>query len=132
MNELPIKFRQGREEDIPFIISTWLKGLYYGNPWFNEIKKDNFMRKYHKILTQLLAKEGIKANVAVMANDPDHLLGYAILEGNTLHWVFVKKAFRKVGIGRALVPQTIDTTTHLTITGRKLKPQHIEFDPFRL
>lgn len=125
-----ITIRLAKENDRAFIMATWLRGLYYGNPWFNEIKKDNFMDKYHEIISQLIAKPTVESHIAALEEDPDIILGYSITEAQTLHWIFVKEAWRRIGIAKSLIPENIDKTTHLTVLGRKLKPQSMEFDPF--
>lgn len=131
LNQL-IQIRQGREDDRAFIMATWLRGLYYGNPWFKEIEKDNFMKNYHQIITKVLTKPDISINIASLKDDEDVILGYSITEPKILHWIFVKETFRRIGIGKALIPQDTDVTTHLTIMGKKLKPMKMQFDPFSI
>lgn len=127
-----ITIRNGQEDDRAFIMATWLRGLYYGNPWFEEIEKDNFMSKYHNIITNILSKPTTIIYMAVLESAPDTILGYSVTEPKILHWVFVKEVWRRIGIAKRLIPETSDICTHLTILGRKLKPQHMEFDPFKL
>lgn len=122
--------RAPKEEDRSFIMATWLRGLYYGNPWFKEIEKDNFMAKYHDIISRMLTKPTAQVYVAVLKDDLDVILGYSVTEPKIIHWVFVKEAWRKMGIATALVPKDADTATHLTMLGKKLKPQSMEFNPF--
>lgn len=125
-----ISIRQAIPEDLNFVMATWLRGLYYGNPWFKEIKKDNFMAKYHDIITKVLSKETTRVKVAALIDDQNIILGYSVQEPALLHWIFVKEAWRRMGIAKRLTPERIDVTTHLTVLGRKLKPQDMEFNPF--
>lgn len=127
MDEILI-IRQGRTGDRNFILSTWLMGLYYGNPWFKEIEKDIFMANYHTVVCGLLERSAIV--VAALKEDEDVILGYSVINPPVLHWIFVKEAWRKVGISKHLVPREIDVTTHLTVLGKKLKPKHMTFNPF--
>lgn len=125
-----MSIRGPKEEDKAFVMATWLRGLYYGNPWFKEIDKNIFMERYHEILTKLLLRETTELAIAVLKDDPDVILGYSVMDNRTLHWVFVKEAWRKMGIAKSIIPKDIDATTHMTIIGKKLKPRHVKFNPF--
>jgi hypothetical protein len=123
-----ILVRDVREEDLPLIYSTWLLGLYHGCDWFGRIKKDSFFANYKVSLEKRLPHCTIK--VASLKEDPDVILGYVCYRGNVLDWLFVKKAWRKMGIAKMLMPQNINVCTHLTKVGRSLKPKEWDFDPF--
>ncbi len=128
--EALMTFRSGKVEDKNFILATWLRGLYSGNSWFKEIPKDIFMKHYHDILMNILTRPTIEVKVAVLKEDEDIILGYSVYEGSTFHWMFVKEAWRRVGIGRSLLPEKCVTVTHLTSIGSKLKPKSMRFNPF--
>jgi hypothetical protein len=125
-------FREARTEDHAFILSTWLRGLYYGGPFFREIEKSSFFKHYQLIVKGILARSQIQ--IACLKEDHDVILGYAVTqEKNTdviLHWVFVKSAWRRVGLARDLIPNTVSAVTHLTQVGKSLKPEKWKFDPF--
>lgn len=123
-----IQIRDAKKEDLPLIYSTWLLGLYHGCEWFSRIKKDSFFKNYKLVLDRLLPRCTVK--VAVLADDEDVILGYICYRDNNLDWIFVKKAWRKMGIAKMLVPQEITNCTHLTKVGRSLKPKEWTFDPF--
>jgi len=123
-----IQIRDIEESDINFILSTWLLGLYHGCEWFSRIEKKVFFDNYKKIVTQRIMNGNVK--VAVLAEDPDVILGYIVYRENVLDWIFVKKAFRKLGIAKILIPKSINTVTHLTKVGRSLKPKDWSFNPF--
>lgn len=71
-----------------------------------------------------------QVKVACLEEEPDVVLGYAVYEGETLHWVFVKKAWRKLEIASKLVPKKISRITHITKLGKSLKDKEWVFDPF--
>ena len=129
-----IDVRPAYENDRAFILATWLRGLYYGNSWFKEIQKDVFMQVYHGVIDNVLKSEHTIINVAVLNEDPDIILGYSVLNNQhlnpVLHWVFVKEAWRKMGIARHIIPENVDTVTQLTTIGLKLKPENVKFNPF--
>lgn len=131
-----LSVRGYRDGDKNFIFSTFLRGLYYGDSWFTHIPKDIFMANYHVVLEQLLASPNAFVVVSCLKDDPDVILGYAILNHDltTLHWVFCKSAWRGIGIAKSLVPPTVTSVTHLTKAGFGILSKHksVVFNPFNL
>lgn len=125
-----ISIRGGLETDLKFVYATWLKGLYFGNDWFREIDQDIYFKAYHKVIERILAKPKALVWVAHLIEDPDVILGYSVTEGPILHFVFVKEAWRRMGLACDLIPDTTNTVTHLTKVGRSIKPKAWSFNPF--
>jgi GNAT superfamily N-acetyltransferase len=73
--------------------------------------------------------------MAVLAGDPTHLVGYSVITGKHLDWVYVKADYRKQGIARLLVPQWIETvTSDMTKIGkaiREAKQLSLKEEPFK-
>jgi hypothetical protein len=91
------------------------------------------MEHYHKVINYLIDKKTINIRVACLKDDPTVILGYAIFEGDTLHWVFIKKSWRNIGLAKDLVPKDIKIVTHLTSVGLSIsKRKGFEFNPFKL
>lgn len=91
------------------------------------------MANYKKVGEGLINNAQIK--VACLPDDPDIILGYAILspDSTTLHWCFVKSAWRKQGIMKEILPKSITSYTHFTELSQSLKyklPNAI-FNPFQ-
>lgn len=120
--------------DENFVLATFLRGLYYGDSWFSTIPKDIFMENYKQVATALLSKAVIK--IACLKEDPDVIIGYSILSPDyqTIHFVFVKHAWRNKGIARSLLPQYPTAITHLTKLGKELMSKFptAQFNPFKL
>lgn len=118
--------------DEAFIIVSFLKALYYGKTWYSKIPKDIFMDNYKHIAKILFDKGTIK--VACLKEDPSIIIGFAILSGNNeiLHFVYVRKNWRNIGVAKSLIPSTIKAVTHLTPTGESLLPKltNAVFNPF--
>lgn len=129
-----IAVRQGVEEDKKFVFSTMLRGLYYGDSHLSYMEKDSFMRDYHQVIEGLL-KHG-QLLIACFKDDPSVILGYALLSQDryNLHFVFVKKAWRNIGIMKSLVPHDTLFCTHLTKVGVSLlhKNPQIFYNPLLL
>lgn len=128
--------RQYRDSDKNFVLATFLRGLYYGNEFYNMILKQEFMDNYKLIAEALLAPERNMIHVAVLSDDSDVILGYSVVshDHETLHWVFVKAAWRKQGIAKSLIPATINTYSHFTTVGLSLakKFPNLIFNPFKI
>jgi hypothetical protein len=122
------------QTDTNFIMATFLKGLYYGAPWVSEIPKDVFMDNYKVIAENLINSPNTVVKIACLKEDPNVMLGYSILSADykVIHWVFVKAAWRKQGIMRAIIPQYPIAVTHLTTVGKILLPKYKDciFNPF--
>lgn len=64
------------------------------------------------------------ASIACSPEDPDVIVGYLVYEPKTIHYVYVKEAFRKLGICRRLLVEAglFEGTiaTHMTFKGRRI------------
>lgn len=123
--------RSGVLSDKNFIMASWLRGLRYGNRWFGLIVADKFFKAYQNVIEAILSNPNTRVNVVCLKEDPDVILGYCVYSDDTLHWVFIKKAWRKIGLANAIVPKNISTVTHLTSVGESIiKKKNWEFNPF--
>lgn len=131
-----VTVRGAEAGDIPFIFSTMLQGLYYDKDgWFGEIPKGIFMDNYHHVIEQLLMHPSTRVAVACDPTKPDVIRGYSIYSADkpVLHWVFIKKAWRGIGIAKDLIPNNIKEVTHITQVGLSIIKKHgIVFNPFNL
>ncbi len=126
-----IAYRSSKPEDINFILATWLRGLRYGNELFEQIDKDIYFAEYHKVIEALLRVSQVR--VACLKDDPDTILGYAVLQGDKVHWIHIKSAWRRIGIAKSLLYTKFGVVTHLTTLGAKLlkeKCTGVKFNPF--
>lgn len=120
-------------EDKNFILATMLRSLYYSGSVFSEMRKQAFMENYHKVVEHLLQKNEQNIKISCLKEDPGVILGYSILDvsGSILHFIFVKKSWRTIGIAKDLVPSTVKFVTHLTKTGLSIaKNKGLEYQPF--
>ena len=129
INGLDILVRSPQPGDINFLLASTLKGLYYGSRFWGEVDQVAFFNNYEPYLKQLMLRRDIK--VACLSDDQDVILGFSIFKDETLDWVFIKKSYRKLGIGKLLVPDTITTVSHITDSGNSIrKTKGWKFNPF--
>lgn len=124
----PFQIRPAQASDLSFIYTTWLHGLYHSAPWWKEVSKTIFWANYRRVIEIILTHAEV--NVACVPESPDVVLGYVVHTGPVLHWMFTKKAFRRLGIAKALLPTTISDYTHITDIGRSLKQPGWTYNPF--
>jgi hypothetical protein len=140
-NKEAIVIRSYTNLDRNFILATWLRGLYYGDTWYNAIPKSIFMENYHRVLEKFLPHPSVTIKVACLKEDPEIILGYSVSRNikygeadiAVLDWIFVKSAWRKIGVAKMLLPSKINACTHLTKTGLSILKQklpNVIFNPF--
>ena len=142
------EIRTFKESDRAFILATFLRGLYYGNEFFNLIPKHIFMQNYKRVAEALVNSPKNIIQVACLKEDADTILGYSILSSDfmTVHWVYVKSSetkiageeekltWRRKGIGKSLLPQFPAYYTHFSTSGLEIAkkfPQCV-FNPFEV
>jgi len=110
-----VTFRLAAPGDIPFIFSTWLRGLKYGNKALKKVPNKAFFTEMHKTIEQVMMAPGTLVRVCCLKSDPETVLGYSVAsEPGILHWVFVKKAWRSIGVGTDLIPGPVTVITCAT------------------
>lgn len=128
-----IAVRLAMLSDKNFIMSTWLRGLKYGNEWFKEIESSAYFKHYNPFIEKIISDPDAIIRVACLKDDPEVILGYSVSKGDRLDWIFVKKAWRAIGVAKSLLPSTVTTTSHLTTAGLailKAKMPKVTFNPF--
>lgn len=130
-----ITTRAYQPDDRSFVLACWLRGVYYGNTFFSDIPKGIFMEHYHKVLERFLDNPKVTITVACLKDDPQVILGYSVTRVSAkneriLDWVFIKKAWRQIGLAKTLVPKDIMWATHMTKIARAIKPSAVTYNPF--
>lgn len=128
--------REFKSEDLNFIKATWLNSIFYGSETFKHIPKSTFMHHYSPLLEKIILGDlNVPANkifVACLKDDEDAIIGYTVHNGdNTLHFVYVKEDFRRIGVGTILL-ETLPNPQYSThfIEASKNRFKHLTFNPF--
>lgn len=126
--------RDANENDKNFILATFLRGIYYGETFFSEVPKTLFMERYKLVAQALVNDRNTTIKVACLPDDQDVVLGYSIMSGVTVNFVFVKAAWRQKGIAKSLLPDnpTYVVPQHITKIGQSLlyKLPNVLYNPF--
>ncbi len=127
------------EQYKPLILATWLRGLRHGNEFFGLADPQAYFTNYSKIILSLLKRPECRARLAVLADEPDTVIGWVIFEGKVLHFIFVKRGGkgelngRRQGVATSIYPEGVEIFTHITKVGRsiwKQKFKEVKFNPF--
>lgn len=126
------------------IYSNWLKSYKTYSYFAKRIRPVIFFAGHQKIIDHLLSKPTIKIIIACDKSKPDEIFGWLAFEPKeegrpTIHYVYVKGPFQKMGIGRALFRHAgieIEQIrfTHWTFPVDQAMERHPEmlYDPYEL
>ncbi len=108
-----IMLRELEKDDESFIYSSWLRS-YRSSPISTHMINDIYFDNHKKIIEELLSK----ANVIIACNpeDPSQIYGFICYEDTTVHYLYVKYPFRKMGLGRYLFDSVCSDATLTIIT----------------
>lgn len=135
-SKLPgIEFRGPSGEDVPFILNSWLKSsrdvgdnsLMSNDVFFGGFRED-CVAKLHSGTTY----------VACDADDPSHIFGWICGHpgSSTVHYLYVKHAYRKGGLGAELYNRMFSgaPVVRTTSIGRHhrdwVRKYNLQYDPY--
>lgn len=136
-----IEIREAYLADVPFIFATLLKSYRYASNFARKISNEIFYKYHHMFLDSCLKRPGSKVLVAHPKGEPDVILGYLLTEKavdglDIIHYTYVKKSFRQMGIARALWAKLENknyTITHYTVDADWIiKKYNLVYNPYRL
>jgi len=104
--------RAATQADRPLIFATWLRAYRHGSQFPRRIPDAIFFDEHHAVIEELLERSDVR--VAVPPGEPEVILGWSVVEviepkvdGDpapvAIHFVYVKPAFRRSGVARALL-----------------------------
>jgi ribosomal protein S18 acetylase RimI-like enzyme len=142
MSAPEIEIRAAYLEDIPFLFATLLKSYRYASTFARKISNDVFYKYHHAFLEACLQRPGSKVMVAHPKGEPDVILGYVLTEKraggeDVIHFSYVKKSFRQMGVARALwatLENKKYTITHYTVDADWImkKYSNLTYNPYLL
>lgn len=96
------------------IYSKFLRSLRYGNSYFKLIDQEPYFKCYDAYIKTILTRPAAVVRLAVLSDDEDVVLGWALIEPMKIHYIYVNKDNRRIGIATSLMPKAFDTFTHIT------------------
>jgi len=120
------------------ILAQWLRSLRHLNDYFKLIDQNIYYGSYEPYIKSILQRTNTEVRLALLSDEPDVVLGWAVIENNTLHYVHVKEdqycSFRNKGIATQLIPKEIKQFSHVTSHWLKIWPKkfsELTFNPFQ-
>ncbi len=125
----PIKVREALESDLPFIFSSWYKAH---RPYQKHVANSEYADGHNARMRALVRRSSVL--VAHSSEYPDEILSYAVIEGDTVHFVYTKSSYRRMGIASGLVKAGCKWYTHwMGEQGRSFAAAvGLTYNPYRL
>lgn len=123
-------FRPYLNDDIPFIQNSWGSSYYKGANYSKYLSPEEFHKSHRPIRESLFKKPNIAIVLAVAEKDSSLILGWVAVEKpakspvTILHYIYVKQAFKDLGIASELLHKVTNHNsvlyTHLTDKAERL------------
>lgn len=129
--------RPHKEGDINFILSTWLRSYYdslthYSKKAQARIAPPNevFFEHHQAKIKQVIPDCEIR--ILTTEEDQNQIIGYIVYQKDTLHFCYVKAAFRKMGVAKKLKEKALGLTcySHHT-TYSKYVAKELTYNPYK-
>lgn len=96
------------------IFATWLKSYEVTSAMTKLVPRQEYFAGHHKLIEGIFARNP-SIKLAVLPDDHNVILGWGVGEPGIIHYIFVKQAMRRFGLGRALL-LALTNTPHFTYT----------------
>jgi len=137
-----IEIRDAYMEDLSFIYATMLRSYRHASTFARKISNEVFYKYHHMFLEAYFKRNGSRVFVAHPKGSPDVILGYLLTEKredgtDVIHYTYVKKSFRQMGVAKALWGLLEDksyTITHYTVDTDWIMKKHsnLTYNPYLL
>jgi ribosomal protein S18 acetylase RimI-like enzyme len=119
-----ITIRQARESDRHYVINTWLRSYREHSTWklLYYMPEKEYNIRYRRIILSILQSPNVTLSILTPSDDDSLILGYAVYEPTTLHYIHVRKEFQKLGLAKLLISHLFD--------GRNMRYSH-QTKPFQ-
>jgi hypothetical protein len=137
-----IIIREATDADMPFFFNSLLHHYKHSSPHTKLMADYDYYNDLHNIISRALERKGNRLSFVALKEEPDVVLGYVWANDciQTIMYVYVKKAFRLMGIGKHLVSSVFPSMDHkiyypfLTYDAGKLSQKYpnLFFNPYLL
>lgn len=116
------KIRIGLESDIDYVFSAWKKVMRAAT--HRRCPNDLFFRCHQQVISNILVDPKVKTLIACNNQDEDQIYGFIVGNADTLHFIYTKQIFRRLGIAKklldSLTPKGIVQFTQYPATFEKM------------
>lgn len=128
-------------DEFKFILDSW-SSSFRKSPFAGVVPNNHWAAVSRATMTQLMTRPSVTTTVALAGSSAEtrgRVMGYVVSEPGILHWLYVKKDYRKLGIGRQLLDSAMvgwggiekmyPRYTHRTDVSNKFLPPGWKWDP---
>lgn len=102
----PVSMRNMQESDVAMIINSWLMS-HYDTPALAWMPRGTYLRMYHDTVQRALYEPSNQVVIACNPHDPEQIFGWAIHGQGVMHYIYVKKTYRRLHIGSMLLEKAL-------------------------
>lgn len=125
-----IVVRPALDEDMNFVAASWFESFWKGAVRDTGMPFETYKAGQDALIRKLTSS--CKVIVVAAAVAPDEIVGYVVRDGDLLHYLYVKSAYRRLGIGSELA-SGCKRFTHLTRAGNRVaRSVGMSYDPYAL
>lgn len=129
---LVLVVRPGVADDLGYVIDTWGRSLRGEYP---DARTTDFVDGVRRGIDRRL-RDGAKVFVVHPNGESDLILGWACVDGPIVHYVYVRQAYRRLGVARRLIdeigyalPLHVDAITDDLRAIKRAHPEAIRYLP---
>lgn len=100
-------------DEFKFILDSW-SNSFRKSPYAGCVPNNLWPEVSRSTATQLMSRKSAQVIVALAPTDSGErgrVMGYYVAEPDILHWLYVKKDYRKLGIGKQLLKHALTIFT---------------------
>ena len=113
---MKINIRELKESDVNFILATWCRSAYSNATGYRE-KQSIFHKGLERVIKRRYEQGDLLVYIACDSDDPDFILGFAVFGYvYSLHYVYVKEAFKRLGVAKALLSFFYKNKKEITVS----------------
>jgi GNAT superfamily N-acetyltransferase len=124
-----VVLRDMRSDDNAFVRDSWLRSHFNAHPERDVINRRVHLAGQSRRIDRLLERSIVR--IAAYEDDSDLVLGWVCVENERVHYVYVKKLYRKQGIARMLLSDLLPRPCLFShrVTGLRA-PDRWAYDPW--
>jgi GNAT superfamily N-acetyltransferase len=104
LDALDYLLREADDGDVGFVVDGWVHEMRH-SPWSRYEDNRDYTAGQHELIHRLLPSS--RCLIACDRDNPEHDFGCVVFLASggalALHWLYVKGAYRRLGLGRALL-----------------------------
>ncbi len=128
MSNLLIRTLRPSDPEMAFVNSSWLRS-YNENRLGPPMNYGVYRDAHTRFMQSLANRSEVRA---VQFEDVDEVLGYALVENDVCHFVYVKSPYRRQHLATALLRDVTTYSTYTKAGGKLAKALKLSYNPYTI